>query len=127
VPRTGATASLVELREAVRRKAIGSSLRQTATNIGMSWSGLRTFLNGTTPHPATVKKISDWYLRQSTDSREDDALAVEMALNVLAERVAPSQRRALKRALLDTVAEFTERTPTVKMSQSLTAPKRKST
>lgn len=32
-----------------------------------------------------------------------------MALNVLAERVAPLQRRALKRALLDTVAEFTSR------------------
>ena len=124
--RTGVTTSLVELREAVQRSAGGNSLRQTATEIGMSWSGLRTFLNGTTPHPATVKKISDWYLRQSVETREN-TLAVEMALNVLAERVNLSQRRALKRALLDTVAEFAERKPTVKTSQSLNAPKRKST
>ena len=126
MPRPGVAVSLEELREAVRRSAGGSSLRQTATEIGMSWSGLRTFLNGTVPHPATVKKISDWYLRQSVETREN-TLAMEMALNVLAERVDPSQRRALKRALLDTVAEFTERKPTVKASHSLTAPKRKST
>jgi hypothetical protein len=52
---------------------------------------------------------------------------MEMALNVLAERVDPSQRRALKRALLDTVAEFAERKQTVKMPRSLNTPKRKST
>ena len=124
--RTGVITSLGELREAVRRSAEGHSLRQTATEIGMSWSGLRTFLNGTTPHPATVKKISDWYLRQSVETREN-TLAIEMALNVLAEGVNPSQRRALKRALLDTVAEFAERKQTGKTSRSLNVPKRKNT
>jgi hypothetical protein len=118
VARTGVTTSLTELREAVRQKATGSSLRQTATDIGMSWSGLRTFLNGTIPHPATVKKISDWYLRQSIGTQEDDQIAVELALNVLAERVAPAQRRLLKRAILDTVAKFTDR-------EQATLPKRK--
>jgi hypothetical protein len=124
VPRTGVTASLEELREAVRRNAGGGSLRQTATEIGMSWSGLRTFLNGTTPHPATIKKISDWFLRQSVETREN-TLAMEMALNVLAERVDPSQRRALKRALLDTVTEFAERKSTVQSSRSSKAIPRK--
>jgi hypothetical protein len=61
-------------------------------------------------------------LRQSVETREN-TLAVEMALNVLAERVNLSQRRALKRALLDTVAEFAERKQTVKMSRSLNVPK----
>ena len=124
MPRTGVTASLEELREAVRRNAGGGSLRQTATEIGMSWSGLRTFLNGTTPHPATIKKISDWFLRQSVETREN-TLAMEMALNVLAERVDPSQRRALKRALLDTVTEFAERKSTVQSSRSSKAIPRK--
>lgn len=126
MPRTSVTASLEELREAVRRSAGGNSLRQTAAEIGMSWSGLRTFLNGTAPHPATVKKISDWYLRQSVETREN-ALGVEMALNVLAERVAPSQRRALKRALLDTVAEFADRKQKATPLPSVHATKRKNT
>jgi hypothetical protein len=109
VARAGGIESLTELREAVRRKATGSSLRQTATDIGMSWSGLRTFLNGTTPHPATVKKISDWYLRQAMATKADNMLTVEMALSVLAEHIAPSSRRIFKRAVLDLMSELPKR------------------
>jgi hypothetical protein len=77
-------------------------------------------------NPATVKKSQTCILRRSVETREN-TLVVEMVLNVLAERVAPSQRRALKRALLDTVAEFTERKQTGQVSRSSGATKRKTT
>src|SRR5665213_3074587 len=50
-----------KLREFARKRVDDSTLRDVASEIGMSFSGLRTFLDGTAPHPRTVQKLTVWY------------------------------------------------------------------
>jgi hypothetical protein len=48
------------LRRAAQRRVDEIGLRAAADEIGMSFSGLRTFLAGTSPHQITVTRISRW-------------------------------------------------------------------
>ncbi len=50
-------------RELAKLRVSQSSLRAVADDIGMSFSGLRSFLDGTAPHEDTVQKLTAWYLR----------------------------------------------------------------
>src|ERR1044071_4560951 len=52
---------MARIREAVAERVAASSLRAVATEIGMSWSGLRKFLRGGSPHRATAQKLLAWY------------------------------------------------------------------
>lgn len=60
------------LREFTRKRVEASTLRNVASEIGMSFSGLRTFLDGTAPHPRTVQKLTTWYslVRNSAPTKE---------------------------------------------------------
>lgn len=51
------------LRAAARLRAEQSSLRNTAAEIGMSYTGLRGFLRGGTPQPETLRRLVAWYAR----------------------------------------------------------------
>ncbi|HEX6369069.1 MAG TPA: hypothetical protein VF006_09050 [Longimicrobium sp.] len=59
------------LRDAVRLRVEGSSLRQVAGETDLSFSGLRSFLEGSKPQPRTLQKLQKWFERQG----EDDQLA----------------------------------------------------
>lgn len=59
------------LREAARERVTSSSLRIAAAEIGMSWKGLELFVGGTRPHPATVRKLTEWYLRRAALNEEE--------------------------------------------------------
>lgn len=48
------------LRRAAQRRVAEIGLRAAADEIGMSFSGLRTFLAGTSPHQITVTRLSRW-------------------------------------------------------------------
>lgn len=61
--------SVTVLRDAVRLRVDGSSLRQVADETGLSFSGLRSFMSGTKPHPKTVQKLRTWFERQSEDDQ----------------------------------------------------------
>lgn len=90
-----------QLRQLVRERVEKTSIRAVALEIGMSPSGLHVFLEGSRPHPATVRKISEWSKRDPgpriPDSRDVDA-AVDL-LRVYLERH-PRSARARKLAEL---------------------------
>lgn len=71
-----ATFSLAVVRRVVAERAAETSLHSTATEIGMSYTGLRGFLAGGRPHTKTRKKVLGWYAQhRKSDGR---ASAVEI-------------------------------------------------
>lgn len=58
---------IAAFRAAAQQLTEDTSLRQAAQEIGLSWSGLRTFLAGTSPYGPTLKKLREWYWRTHED------------------------------------------------------------
>jgi hypothetical protein len=79
------------LREAAQRRVDETSLRTAAAEIGVSYSGLRTFLKGTEPYAPTLAKLRAWYA-QTVEGR---AMTPERARGMLAALVEsmPVERR----------------------------------
>ncbi len=91
-------ASVDTLRQAASWSVSAASLRQTAREVGMSPSGLQKFLDGSGPHPATRKKLEQWYLR---GGRVPDVQSVLSSLGVLVQDLPPAERiQAMDRALV---------------------------
>jgi hypothetical protein len=69
---TGHAAGLPRLRALIRAAVDEKSLRDVADEVGMSHVGLQGFINGSRPHPATIKKLVAWRERggRSADDRE---------------------------------------------------------
>ncbi len=87
--------SVDTLRRAVAGSVSATSLRQVAREVGMSPTGLRKFLSGTTPYSATRKKLEGWYVRRGRAPDVHSALA---ALEVLVLDLPPAERiRAMER------------------------------
>lgn len=83
------------LREAARARAEELGLRDAAAEIGLSFSGLRTFLGGTTPHPRTIQKLWIWHsVRTVTDIGR-----AQNALMFLLGHLPADHRRALAREI----------------------------
>lgn len=119
---TGAGQGVASLRAKARSAVESSSLRAVAEEIGMSWSGLRSFLEGTTPHPSTIAKLVDWSGRglAASPSRADVMSSLELVadylegvgshegkrqrlasvLTALIDRVGPDVAANLRRALM---------------------------
>jgi hypothetical protein len=51
------------IRELVRTRVEETSLREVALDIGMSFSGLHSFLRGGEPYQRTREKLTAWYAR----------------------------------------------------------------
>jgi hypothetical protein len=99
---------LEKIRELAGKRVSASSLRAVASEIGISFSGLRKLLAGGSPHPSTVKKLTAWYVRSRkagppkkkisdrAERAETDA-AIELLQGYLAadgdERLAEERRR----------------------------------
>lgn len=106
----GAGVAVAVLRDTARAEVEGRSLRQVAAEVGMTAMGLRAFLAGGSPQPATHRKLTEWYLRHAADRR--GALSVATARAVLSMLVAhlPADRRDAEAArLVDSIAETTNR------------------
>lgn len=68
---TGTRFGIETVREAVRRRVADTSLRQVAAEIPMSFSGLRSFLEGGTPQLATRANLVAWYAERATVARSE--------------------------------------------------------
>jgi hypothetical protein len=79
------------LREAARRRVEEVGLREAAEEVGMSFSGLRTFLRGTDPRSTTVRKLSDWYARRASPD-EHELEEVRKLAELLTRRFAGAAR-----------------------------------
>lgn len=104
--------SLGVLREAVRKRVGETSLRETADEIGVSFSGLGSFVRGeTSPHPKTRGLLVRWYYgRASTASappREDIDIAIEVLRTYVADQSKP--RSVQERRLREIIEQLEER------------------
>ncbi len=98
--------SIAELRQALQSRLQNTSLRQLAEEVGMSWSGLRTFLRGTEPYSVTTHKLTVWYTRYlGGHQQETDADAARAALTVLLRHVTPSRRHEVQQQILKVIAD----------------------
>lgn len=80
------------LREAARAYAEATSQRQAAREIGLSGTGFRAFVDGTEPHPATVRKLTEWYVQRHAAAGEVSADAGFAALSLLVAHLPPGER-----------------------------------
>jgi hypothetical protein len=60
--------SIATIREAIRKRVDETSLREVADEVGMSFSGLRSFLDGSSPQPGTREKLVRWHYSHATRS-----------------------------------------------------------
>lgn len=58
------------LRAAAQAAVDASSLRTVAVEIGVSFSGLRSFLAGGRPYLRTQRRLSTWYVRKRVDDHD---------------------------------------------------------
>ncbi len=101
------------LREAARLRVAAIGLRPASREMGLSWSGLRTFLGGTRPHSATLLKLSEWYDRLL--HVPEAQLPVETArvlLALLVQHVPPARRVRVADAILGLLRQEAEETGT---------------
>lgn len=56
-------------------------MRATATEIGMSYTGFRAFLQGGKPHRETRRRLAAWYARAGKGISQED---VEAAVEIIA-------------------------------------------
>jgi hypothetical protein len=90
------------LRAALKKRVEETSLRVAATEVGLSWKGVDKLIAGTNPQPATVRKLTDWYVRRSALSEEPASETAQAALSVLTRHLPP----ALQGETVDKVVEL---------------------
>lgn len=89
------------VRDVVRKRVEATSLREIADEIGMSFSGLRTFLGGTRPQPATWQKLEKYIAATGTSAfrRQLETIPraeVEAALELLERYISAEGRESLQ-------------------------------
>ncbi|HEY0024751.1 MAG TPA: hypothetical protein VGB24_17690 [Longimicrobium sp.] len=93
------------IRDAVRRAAAATSVRSVARGSGLSDQGLKYFLEGGEPRAGTLRKLTEWYVRDAAKLGELDAETVQAALSVLLADMTEPQLSATRRAVLDAIRE----------------------
>jgi len=92
------------LRDAVARETAGLSLRRAAGEITVSPNGLRNFLNGSVPHPATRAKFERWLSVRGRGSRPPSIGQLVRLVSELAAELSPGQAAQLGRDIADLLA-----------------------
>jgi hypothetical protein len=98
-----------QLLAAARQRVLATSLRAVAAEIGMEHSGLNKLLQGTTPRPSTIEKLTTWYLRHAGSGELDSPPElVEAALAILVQHLPPGRRVAATKAMRVQLRELTD-------------------
>jgi hypothetical protein len=93
-----------------------SSLRAAALEIGVSFSGLRSFLLGGTPYVRTQRLLTAWYVRTCVGDADgveprgeevDTATTAAAALDGLVAHLPAAQRRIVTNAVLQAISTAT--------------------
>ena len=82
------TVSIRHMREIAAARVENTSLRQVAREMGMSPTGLKKFLDGTSPYAPTVRRLRNWYVRYAATQPsgvelEDASAAVSVLVHDL--------------------------------------------
>jgi hypothetical protein len=102
-----------QLRRALRQRIAETSFRVAAREVGMSASGLHTFLAGTSPHYSTVRKVTAWYVREA--HRAPDALgldALHAAIGLLVQHLPDRTRAEVAREIIGVIRSASARADT---------------
>ena len=104
VPADPRSVTIQHLREAAAGHVENTSLRNVAREVGMSPTGLKKFLEGTTPYAFTVRRLRSWYVRhhaaQPSPIGVEDASA---ALGVLVHDLHTTPRKQTALSVLEAV------------------------
>jgi hypothetical protein len=98
------------VREAARKRVAETSLRAVADEVGMSFSGLRSFLAGGSPHASTRMSLVRWYYARSARSaappREELETAIALVRSYLRDESKPRAVRERRlREVIDRLKE----------------------
>jgi hypothetical protein len=75
--------------------------------MGLSWSGLRTFLRGTDPYSPTIQKLREWYQR-TRQGRGPALEQVQALVDSLAAHLPEDSREQASSDLTDQIARWGE-------------------
>ncbi len=106
---------LAAIRKLVRKRVDETSLRATADDIGVSKSGLDSFLKGRAPYSRSRTKLNVWYLRERNTPGAVTSAEVDAAIAVLERYMdsanADSARRRRVREVTDRLFKAGEPRP----------------
>jgi hypothetical protein len=96
-------APLRALRDAAQAQVDATSLRQAASDIGMSPTGLRGFLDGAEPYLKTERKLRAWFTRRRRQGSPETVThdVAQAAVTVLLEHLPARGRPQVIGELLD--------------------------
>ncbi|HET7228449.1 MAG TPA: hypothetical protein VFJ16_00470 [Longimicrobium sp.] len=95
-------ATVQHLREMAAARVENTSLRGVAREIGMSPTGLKKFLGGTSPYSPTLRRLRKWYLQHaSLPTGEVSYHDASAALVVLTHDLQPEPRREASECVLE--------------------------
>jgi hypothetical protein len=100
--------SVEQLRAAAQQRVAETSLRVAAAEIGMEHSGLHKLLQGTSPHPGTIRKLTEWYLKRAAAG--ETTITSELAhaaLGLLVQHLPPDRRTRASDRLLTVLRDET--------------------
>lgn len=104
----GKGVSVENLRTALRDRISETSFRTVAREIGMSPSGLHSFLGGTSPQYSTIRKITGWYVRESRrDPGQAKVATMRAALDILVEHLPEKGRDEAIASILEAIQRAT--------------------
>lgn len=76
-----------QVREFAQKRVELTSLREVAADVGMSYSGLFSFLQGGDPYSRNRQKLVDWYIRNRHAARAIKPEEVDAAVALLEEYI----------------------------------------
>ncbi|HEU4556301.1 MAG TPA: hypothetical protein VFS20_00580 [Longimicrobium sp.] len=95
-------ATVQHLRDLAAARVENTSLRGVAREIGMSPTGLKKFLMGTSPYSPTIRRLRRWYLQHAAlPTGEVSYHDASAALVVLTHDLQPEPRREASECVLD--------------------------
>lgn len=97
------------VRDALAQEVARRSLRRVAREVGISPNGLRNFLRGSDPRPATRGKLERWLATRRGPVRPPSVGRLVRLLDELGADLAPRQTAALGRDIAQLLAAAYER------------------
>ena len=99
---------MAELRDALSRAIATTSLRAVAAEVGLSPSGLRTFVARGHPHPRTVYLATTWLIRHRNPGATDAATA-KAGIAALIDHLSEQARKETASKISEVLGEASRR------------------
>jgi len=93
-----------QMRQAVTRAVLNTSLRQVARDVGMSPSGLDKYLTGISePYSQTRRKLEEWYVRNAVAHDGISDATAAASLTLLLDGIAPDLIARTRHLIIEAV------------------------